>query len=212
MLGHFERESLEDGERGCITLTASVAAQDGQIGQIIYGSAKAGVNGLVLPMARDLMDFSMQGSFTSVRFLTQVVPFFNARIQGLYKLGRAAKEDPARFSAVIGGAALAGLGLLLAYSDDDDWKKREACKMAAWIKPKGPACPDVLDGSALAMTSPIDLLVCYGDTPFEVIAQTAGRAARHGSRGSRAAPPSEARCGSRRRRAAGRPRRGARRW
>ena len=45
---------LEDGERGCITLTASVAAQDGQIGQVIYGSAKAGVNGLVLPMARDL--------------------------------------------------------------------------------------------------------------------------------------------------------------
>nr|HQA18349.1 SDR family NAD(P)-dependent oxidoreductase [Novosphingobium sp.] len=40
-------EPLEDGERGCITLTASVAAQDGQIGQIIYGSAKAGVNGLV---------------------------------------------------------------------------------------------------------------------------------------------------------------------
>ena len=47
-------EPLEDGERGCITLTASVAAQDGQIGQVIYGSAKAGVNGLVLPMARDL--------------------------------------------------------------------------------------------------------------------------------------------------------------
>lgn len=47
-------EPLEDGERGCITLTASVAAQDGQIGQVVYGSAKAGVNGLVLPMARDL--------------------------------------------------------------------------------------------------------------------------------------------------------------
>ena len=45
-----------DGERGCITLTASVAAQDGQIGQVIYGSCKAGVNGLVLPIARDLMD------------------------------------------------------------------------------------------------------------------------------------------------------------
>ena len=46
--------ALEDGERGSITLTASVAAQDGQIGQVIYASAKAGVNGLVLPMARDL--------------------------------------------------------------------------------------------------------------------------------------------------------------
>ena len=53
-------EPLEDGERGCITLTASVAAQDGQIGQIIYGSAKAGVNGLVLPMARDLSDLGIR--------------------------------------------------------------------------------------------------------------------------------------------------------
>jgi NAD(P)-dependent dehydrogenase (short-subunit alcohol dehydrogenase family) len=53
-------DPLEDGERGCITLTASVAAQDGQIGQIIYGSAKAGVNGLVLPMARDLSDVGIR--------------------------------------------------------------------------------------------------------------------------------------------------------
>ncbi len=49
-----------DGERGCIVLTASVAAQDGQIGQVIYGSCKAGVNGLVLPMARDLMDLGIR--------------------------------------------------------------------------------------------------------------------------------------------------------
>jgi NAD(P)-dependent dehydrogenase (short-subunit alcohol dehydrogenase family) len=53
-------EPLDDGERGCITLTASVAAQDGQIGQVIYGSAKAGVNGLVLPMARDLSDLGIR--------------------------------------------------------------------------------------------------------------------------------------------------------
>jgi len=45
---------LSDGERGVITLTSSVAAQDGQIGQAAYGSAKAGINGLVLPVARDL--------------------------------------------------------------------------------------------------------------------------------------------------------------
>ena len=50
----------EDGERGAIILTASVAAQDGQIGQVIYGSAKAGVNGLVLPLARDLMDLGIR--------------------------------------------------------------------------------------------------------------------------------------------------------
>jgi NAD(P)-dependent dehydrogenase (short-subunit alcohol dehydrogenase family) len=55
-LGMAGLSPLEDGERGCIVLTSSVAAQDAQIGQIAYGSGKAGVNGLVLPMARDLMD------------------------------------------------------------------------------------------------------------------------------------------------------------
>ena len=60
-LGMANSEPLnEDGERGCITLTASVAAQDGQVGQVIYGSCKAGVNGLVLPMARDLMDLGIR--------------------------------------------------------------------------------------------------------------------------------------------------------
>lgn len=76
-------------------------------------------------MARDLMDFSMSGSHPAVRFLTQTVPFLNARLQGLYKLGRAAKEDPKKFAAVVGAVSLASLGLLAAYSDDDDWKKRE---------------------------------------------------------------------------------------
>lgn len=59
-LGMAGLEPLEDGERGVITLTASVAAQDGQAGQIAYGSLKAGVNGLVLPMARDLMDLGIR--------------------------------------------------------------------------------------------------------------------------------------------------------
>ncbi len=58
--GMAAAEALADGERGVIVLTASVAAQDGQIGQIIYGSAKAGVNGLVLPMARDLSDLGIR--------------------------------------------------------------------------------------------------------------------------------------------------------
>ncbi len=47
-------EAGEHGERGIIINTASVAAYDGQIGQAAYGSSKAGVVGLTLPMARDL--------------------------------------------------------------------------------------------------------------------------------------------------------------
>ena len=46
---------LEDGERGAIVNTASVAAQDGQIGQAAYAASKAGIVGLTLPVARDLM-------------------------------------------------------------------------------------------------------------------------------------------------------------
>lgn len=54
-LGMADLAPLDDGERGTIVLTASAAAEDAQIGQVGYGSLKAGVNGLVLPMARDLM-------------------------------------------------------------------------------------------------------------------------------------------------------------
>ena len=76
-------------------------------------------------MARDLMDFSMGGSAPVVRFLTQSVPFLNARLQGLYKLGRSAKEDPRRFATVAMAVTVASLGLLAAYADDEDWKRRE---------------------------------------------------------------------------------------
>lgn len=59
-LGMADLPELEDGERGVITLTSSAAAQDAQMGQIGYGSGKAGVNGLVLPMARDLMSLGIR--------------------------------------------------------------------------------------------------------------------------------------------------------
>jgi NAD(P)-dependent dehydrogenase (short-subunit alcohol dehydrogenase family) len=47
---------LEDGDRGAIVCTASVAAQDGQIGQVAYSASKAGIAGMTLPIARDLMN------------------------------------------------------------------------------------------------------------------------------------------------------------
>ena len=46
--------ALDHGERGVIVNTASVAAFDGQIGQIAYAASKAGVAGMTLPAARDL--------------------------------------------------------------------------------------------------------------------------------------------------------------
>lgn len=53
--GMADLAPLEDGEKGVIINTASVAAQDGQIGQAAYSASKAGVLGMALPIARDLM-------------------------------------------------------------------------------------------------------------------------------------------------------------
>src|SRR5437763_16589306 len=46
----------QEGERGVIVCTASVAAEDGQMGQAAYSASKAGIVGMTLPIARDLMD------------------------------------------------------------------------------------------------------------------------------------------------------------
>lgn len=96
--------------------------------------------------ARDSMDFSMQGAYPAVRLLTQVVPFMNARLQGLYKLSRDGitptsrvlyntvtgnpiaatdKQKALRFSAVTGAVIMASLALMLAYRGDKDWEQRE---------------------------------------------------------------------------------------
>ena len=53
--GMLTLDPLEHGERGAIVNTASVAAQDGQIGQASYSASKAGIVGMTLPIARDLM-------------------------------------------------------------------------------------------------------------------------------------------------------------
>lgn len=98
-------------------------------------------------MARDLLDFSMQGSWGTFRFLTQVVPFMNARIQGLYKLGRDGinptvrvlynattgkeidandKIRAAQFATVTSAVMLASALLYLTFKDDEDYKKRDS--------------------------------------------------------------------------------------
>lgn len=51
--GMLELEAV-DGERGAIVNTASVAAEDGQIGQASYSASKGGIVGMTLPIARDL--------------------------------------------------------------------------------------------------------------------------------------------------------------
>jgi len=51
---HMSTNEPEDGERGVIIDTASIAAFEGQIGQVAYTAAKAGIAGMTLTMARDL--------------------------------------------------------------------------------------------------------------------------------------------------------------
>ena len=123
--------------------------------------------------ARDLLDFSMQGSSGAFRYLTQSVPFLNARLQGLYKLGRdgliptsrviyntltdkpytlddAAKAK--RFSIVTASTMMASMLLYLAFKDDDDFKRREQWDRDNfwWIKLPG------MD-SALRIPKPFEL-------------------------------------------------------
>jgi NAD(P)-dependent dehydrogenase (short-subunit alcohol dehydrogenase family) len=53
--GMMTLDGLEDGERGAMVCTASVAAVDGQIGQVAYAASKAAIAGMTLPIARDFM-------------------------------------------------------------------------------------------------------------------------------------------------------------
>ena len=89
---------LADGERGVVINTASIAAFDGQIGQIGYAASKAGVVGMTLPAARDL-------SKVGVRVLT-IAPgtFDTPMLQMLPEEARAALAAGIPFPARLGRA------------------------------------------------------------------------------------------------------------
>lgn len=53
-------DPMEDGERGVMVFTASVAAFDGQVDQQAYSASKSGVVGMTLPMARDLAQYGIR--------------------------------------------------------------------------------------------------------------------------------------------------------
>jgi NAD(P)-dependent dehydrogenase (short-subunit alcohol dehydrogenase family) len=68
-------EPLEDGERGVIISTASVAAYDGQIGQAAYSASKGGVVAMTLPAAREFAQFG-------IRVMTIAPGIFNTPMVG----------------------------------------------------------------------------------------------------------------------------------
>ena len=53
-------EPSDDGLRGCVVNTASIAAYEGQRGQVAYASSKAAVVGMTLPMSRDLASYGIR--------------------------------------------------------------------------------------------------------------------------------------------------------
>lgn len=77
--------------------------------------------------ARDHLDFQSTGSYVGVRALIQVIPFLNARIQGLDKLGRAGmdKDQQKQMAMVTGFYALASVALYLGMKDDEDYQAAE---------------------------------------------------------------------------------------
>lgn len=79
--------------------------------------------------AKDQMDFSMLGASRALQWLTAVLPFFNARIQGLGKLSREFKDNPAGV-AKRGGYIVAGTMALLA----SNWDRKEYEELPDWDK------------------------------------------------------------------------------
>ncbi|GIL01419.1 MAG: 3-hydroxyacyl-CoA dehydrogenase [Alphaproteobacteria bacterium] len=93
-------EPNEDGERGVIVNTASVAAFDGQKGQVAYSASKGGIVGMTLPVARDLAFYGIRictiapGLFLTPLFEAlgeKVVEQLSAQVTFPRRLGRPAE-------------------------------------------------------------------------------------------------------------------------
>ena len=100
--------------------------------------------------ARDHLDFSRTGSWVAIRALTQVIPFLNARAQGLDKMARAGmdKNQRAQFLTVIGYYSLISIYFYMAMKDDDDYKDSEDWQRNTYhmFKMSRLGFPPVMDG------------------------------------------------------------------
>ena len=92
-------EPGESGERGVLINTASVAAFDGQIGQVVYSASKAGVAGMTLPVARDL-------SVAGIRVVTIAPGIFDtSMLAGLPEAARQSLGQQVPFPSRLGRPA-----------------------------------------------------------------------------------------------------------
>jgi NAD(P)-dependent dehydrogenase (short-subunit alcohol dehydrogenase family) len=106
-LGAARMAALEEraGERGVVVNTASVAAFDGQIGQVAYSASKAGVAGMTLPLARDLAVLKIRvltiapGLFRTPLFATvpqDAIASLEAQVPHPARLG-----EPSEYAALV---------------------------------------------------------------------------------------------------------------
>ena len=114
-------EPLAHGERGVIVNTASVAAFDGQIGQLAYAASKAGVAGMTLPAARDLAP-------VGIRVVTIAPGIFDTPMLGaLAEDKRAALAADVVFPKRLGDPA--EYGALVAAIVDNDYLSGETIRL-----------------------------------------------------------------------------------
>lgn len=119
---------MDDGERGVIINTASVAAQDGQIGQAAYASSKAAIVGLTLPVARDLMNEGIR--------VNTIMPgiFDTPLLQGAPEAVKAALAASVPFPKRLGRpdeyAALADVMITTGYFNGESVRLDGAIRMA----------------------------------------------------------------------------------
>jgi len=126
--GMLTLDALKDGERGAIVNTASVAAEDGPIGQSAYSASKAGIVGMTLPIARDLMN-------DGIRINTILPGIFNTPLlQGAPDNVKAALAASVPFPKRLGDppeyAALAELMITNGYFNGESVRLDGAIRMA----------------------------------------------------------------------------------
>lgn len=131
--------------------------------------------------ARDLLDFTMRGEAGAVQILIQTIPFLNARMQGLYKLGRSVADPTNRKNFATRGALLmaASLALWAIHKDDDEYKELENWDKWSyyhfWIGDKHYRIPKPFEVGAIFSSLPTAMAdVLYGNDDTKHIADFLG--------------------------------------
>lgn len=121
--------------------------------------------------AKDLMDYSLRGNFAALVWFTDVVPFLNARLQGLYKLGRAAKGDKTLIAKEVAskGLYLALFSLMLAGLNDDDERYQA---LEDWDKDMN--WHIFLGDEHVRMPKPFELGLLFGTIPERLLHASTG--------------------------------------